>query len=163
MKKYGIFYASTTGTTADVASRLGKVMGIAPEDIHNVTDVGPSALGNYETIIIGSSTWGSGDLADDMYDFIDGAQSLDLHGHRIAIFGCGDENMSDTFCDAVGKIYHKLKDSGAEMIGEYPADGYTFSHSEAQTGDTMRGLVLDEVNHPEYTDRRIADRASKLG
>lgn len=156
MKKYGIFYASTTGTTADVAARLGKIMGIAPEDIHNVSETGPSALGNYETIIIGSSTWGSGDLADDMYDFIDGAQSLNLSGHRIAIFGCGDENMSDTFCDAVGKIYHKMKDSGAEMIGEYPADGYTFSHSEARVGDTMRGLVLDEVNHPEYTDRRLS-------
>lgn len=155
MKKTGIFYASNTGTTAEVASRLGKILGIADSDIHNVADTAPSALGDYDTIILGSSTWGNGDLADDMYDFVDGAQSLDLHGHRIAFFGCGDESMSDTFCDAVGKLYFKMKDTGAKLIGEYPADGYTFDHSEATDGNTMRGLVLDEVNHPEYTERRL--------
>ena len=83
MKKTGIFYASNTGTTAEVAARLGKILGIADSDIHNVADTAPSALGDYDTIILGSSTWGNGDLADDMYDFVDGAQSLDLHGHRI--------------------------------------------------------------------------------
>lgn len=162
MKKYGIFYASNTGTTAGVANRLAKIMGIPPEDIHNVADTAPSALGDYETLIIGSSTWRGGNLEEDMFDFIDGAQALDLRGHRIAIFGCGDEKMKDTFCDAVGKIYFSLKDTGAEMIGEYPADGYTFRHSEASDGDTMRGLVLDLVNHPEYTDRRLQAWATLL-
>lgn len=159
MKKYGIFYASNTGTTAGIASRLGRIMGIAPEDIHNVAETAPSVLGDYETIIIGSSTWGKGAIEDDMYDFVDGAQALDLHGHRLAIFGCGDERMKNTFCDAVGKIYYKLKDTGATIIGEYPADGYTFQHSEATDGDTMRGLVLDQTNHPEYTEQRLKDWA----
>ena len=162
MKKYGIFYASNTGTTADVASRLAEIMGIAGEDIHNVADTAPSELGQYETIIIGSSTWGDGDFEDDMYDFIDGAQALDLHGHRVAVFGCGDQTMSDTFCNAVGKLYHKMKGTGATMIGEYPAVGYNFRHSDASVGDTMRGLVLDQVNHPEYTDRRLREWAALL-
>lgn len=162
MKKYGIFYASNTGTTAGIANRLAEIMDIPAEDVHNVADTAPSVLGQYETIIIGSSTWRGGSLEEDMYDFIDGAQALDLHGHRIAIFGCGDEKMADTFCDAVGKIYFSLKDTGAQMIGEYPADGYTFHHSEATDGDTMRGLVLDVVNHPEYTERRLKAWAALL-
>jgi len=62
MKKYGIFYASNTGTTAGVANRLAKIMSIPSEDIHNVADTAPSALGDYETIIIGSSTWRGGNL-----------------------------------------------------------------------------------------------------
>ena len=56
---------------------------------------------------------------------------------------------------SVGILYDKLKDTGATFIGEYPADGYTFDHSEASDGSTMRGLVLDEVNHPEFTPARL--------
>lgn len=162
MKKYGIFYASATGTTADIATRLGKLLGIDATDIHNVADTAPSALGDYSTIIIGSSTWGDGELESDMYDFIDGAQALDLKGHRMAIFGCGDETMSESFCNAVGTLYFKLKDTGAEMIGEFPAEEYHYNHSDATDGSTMRGLVLDQVNHPEYTDRRLRQWADLI-
>lgn len=162
MKKYGIFYASTTGTTADVASRLAKIMGIAPDDVHDVAKTAPSALGDYKTIILGSSTWGNGEMEDAMADFTDGAQALDLRGRRLAVFGCGDETMNETFCNAVGEIYYKMKDTGATMIGAFNADGYHFGHSAAKAGDTMVGLVLDEVNHPQYTDARLRAWAEEI-
>ncbi len=130
MKNIGIFYGSATGTTAEVAKKIGELLGVSPDDIHNVADTAPSVLGQYGTLVLGSSTWGNGELEDDWFDFIDGAQALDLKGHKIALFGCGDETMSDTFCNAVGILYDKLKDTGATFIGEYPADGYTFDHSE---------------------------------
>ncbi len=155
MKNIGIFYGSATGTTAEVAKKIGELLGVSPDDIHNVADTAPSVLGQYGTLVLGSSTWGNGELEDDWFDFIDGAQALDLKGHKIALFGCGDETMSDTFCNAVGILYDKLKDTSAAFIGEYPADGYTFDHSEASDGSTMRGLVLDEVNHPEFTPARL--------
>lgn len=157
MKKTGIFYGSATGTTADIARRIGKILNLADADIHDVATVAPHELGNYDVLLLGSSTWGSGEVEDDWYSFLDGAQSLDLTGKKIGIFGCGDETMEDTFCDAVGIIYDRLKDTGASFIGEYPAKGYHYSHSAATDGDTMRGLVLDEVNHPELTDSRIRE------
>lgn len=159
MKHTGIFYGSATGTTADVAKRLGRLLDVADEDIHNVADTAPDMLGKYDLLLLGSSTWGNGELEDDWYDFIDGAQALDLSGKKIAIFGCGDETMTDTFCNAVGIIYDRLKDTGATFIAEYPSVGYHYDHSEATDGLTMRGLVLDEVNHPELTDTRLREWA----
>lgn len=163
MKKTGIFYASATGTTASVARRIGAALSVADADIHDVADTAPDRLGDYEKIIIGSSTYGSGDLEDDMSDFIDGAAALDLEGREIAIFGCGDETMSETFCNAVGTLYRRLKDTGARMIGEFPADVYSFADTTARDGATMRGLLIDDVNHPDLTDARIAAWTKEIG
>lgn len=156
MKKAGIFYGSTTGTTAEVAEKLASLLGIDAANVHDVAKSSPSMLGDYETLLLGSSTWGSGEVQDDWYDFLDGAAVLSLKGHRIALFGCGDETMSDTFCGALGVIYHRLKPTGAEFIGEFDAAGYDFTDSEARRPDgLMVGLVLDQVNHPDLTDDRL--------
>lgn len=157
MKTIGIFYGSETGTTKDVAHRIAKAFGVADHDIHDVAKTAPSELGKYDVDILGSSTWGSGELAQDWFGFLDGAESLDLKGHTIAVFGCGDESMSDTFCNAVGEIYNRLQDTGADFIGEFNADGYDFVHSDAERDGHYVGLLLDEVNHSDLTDPRIKE------
>ncbi|MDE6157748.1 MAG: flavodoxin domain-containing protein, partial [Muribaculaceae bacterium] len=116
----------------------------------------PHVLGDYDVLLLGSSTWGNGELEDSWYSFVDGAQSLDLSGKKMALFGCGDETMSDTFCNAVGILFDRLRGTGATLIGEFPAEGYSYDHSDATDGATMRGLVLDEVNHPELTAQRLS-------
>ena len=78
MKKIGVFYGSTTGTTKEVACKIAGQLGVKPEDVHNVASAAPSSLGDYDVIIIGASTWGDGDLQEDMATFLDGAQALDL-------------------------------------------------------------------------------------
>lgn len=155
MKKFGIFYGSTTGVTARVANLIASRLGIAPEDVHNVAKTAPSAVGEYENLILGTSTWGAGEGQDDWLDFLDGLDMIDLRGKRIALFGCGDETMADTFCSGVGEIYKRLKNTGAYFIGSYPADVYTFNHSEAIVDGQPVGLLLDEVNHADLTDGRI--------
>ncbi|MDE6332947.1 MAG: flavodoxin domain-containing protein, partial [Muribaculaceae bacterium] len=145
-----------TGTTAGIARRIARVLGVSNDDIHDVAVTAPSVLGEYELDIIGSSTWNNGDVQPDFYDFLDGAQALDLRGHRIAIFGCGDESMSDSFNSAIGDIYKKLRDTGAVFVGEFNADGYDFDDSAAEINGHIVGLMLDEVNHADLTDSRIA-------
>lgn len=81
-------------------------------------------MADYEVLLLGSSTWGSGELQDDWYDFLTGLEALDLKGKKIAIFGLGDESMSDTFCNAVGIIYKSLQPTGATFIGRYPDSVY---------------------------------------
>ena len=44
MKKTGIFYGSTTGTTLEVAEMIAKCLGIKESDIHNVATTAPSAV-----------------------------------------------------------------------------------------------------------------------
>lgn len=162
MKKIGVFYGSQTGTTADVAKRIAAELEVADADIHDVAKTSPVKLGDYDLVVLGSSTWGAGDLEDDWYDFIAGAKVLALNGKQIAVFGCGDETMSDTFCDAVGEIYDTMKDTGAEMIGHFNAEGYDYSSSKAERDGEMVGLVLDEVNHSDLTDARIKAWAEEI-
>lgn len=155
MKKFGIFYGSMTGTTADVANRIAAKLGIDKEDVHNVATTAPSTVGDYENLIFATSTWGSGDVEEDWLDYLDALKAMDLRGHRIALVGVGDETMADTFCSGVGIIYDKLKDSGAYFIGSYPADVYKFNHSDAIVNGEPIGLLLDETNHADLTDGRI--------
>ena len=155
MKKYGIFYGSTTGTTEDVARRIAKILDVDPADVHNVAETAPSAVADYDTLILGTSTWGSGELQDGWYDFVAGLDAMELRGKRIALFGCGDETMSDTFCNAVGTLYDRLQDTHATFIGEYDVEGYHFDHSDAVRDGKAVGLLLDEVNHPELTPTRL--------
>lgn len=162
MKKYGIFYASLTGTTADVAERIARELGIGKDDIHNVGDTAPDRLGDYEEIILGTSTWGDGEMESDWYDFLDGAQSLSLKGTKMAVFGCGDENMTRTFCNGVGELYRRMLPTGVTPVGVFNADGYQFEHSEAFVDGKFIGLVLDEVNRPELTDQRIREWAALI-
>ena len=70
--KTGIFYGSATGTTADIARRIGRLLDVADKDIHDVCETAPDKLADYDTLVIGSSTWGDGALEDDWYDFVAG-------------------------------------------------------------------------------------------
>lgn len=156
-KRIGIFFGSTTGTTAGVAAKIAKAMGVADADVHDVAKSEPSDVAPYDVLLLGSSTWGSGELQDDWYDFIAGLSALDLKGKKIALFGCGDETMSDTFCGAVGILYEKLQGSGADFIGYFNTDGYAYDHTPAEIDGTIVGLLIDEVNHPDLTDSKIKE------
>lgn len=162
MAKIGVFFGSSTGTTADVATRIARKLGVDASDVHDVANAAPSDVAPYDILLLGSSTWGSGELQDDWDNYIVGLEALDLKGKTIAVFGCGDESMSDTFCNAVGIIYDRLQKTGARFIGAYPADCYDYSETEADKDGVVVGLLLDEVNHPDLTDERIDGWAKEI-
>ena len=60
--KTGIFYGSTTGDCERIAKSLAAKLGA---DLHNVSELSDAALQAYDLILLGSSTWGYGDLQDD--------------------------------------------------------------------------------------------------
>lgn len=160
--KYGIFYGSQTGTTAEVARRIAKALGVKDDDVHDVSKTAPHALGDYDVLVMGTSTWGDGEIEEDWYDFIDGAQSLYLKGKKMAIFGCGDESMSETFCSGVGELYKRMLGTEVTPIGAYTAAPYEFNHSDAIIDGRCVGLLLDEVNRADLTDGRIAEWTAQL-
>ncbi|MDE6860883.1 MAG: flavodoxin [Duncaniella sp.] len=155
MKKIGIFYGSTTGTTQGIAEKIADKLGVNPQDVHDVATTAPSAVGEYQVLLIGASTWGAGDLQEDMATFLDGVGSLDLSDKEVAIFGCGDDSMSDTFCNSVGEIYHRLHDAHPMFIAPFNNDGYDYSRSKSDVKGLIVGLCIDNVNHSEETDARI--------
>ena len=157
MKKIGIFYGSTTGSTGEIARKIASQLGVADTDIYDVADAAPSDTAPYDVLILGASTWGDGDLQADMATFLDGLQALDLSNKEVAIFGLGDESMADTFCNSVGEIYFKLHDAHPMFIAPFNMDGYSYSHSKADVKGMIVGLCLDEINHPESIDVRIEE------
>lgn len=156
MKTIGIFYGSSTGTTEDIAKRIAAKLGVDASNLYDVAKASPSDLAGYEVLMLGSSTWGAGDLQDDWYDFLAKIKKLDLSGKLVAIFGCGDSSsFSDTFCDAIGTIYTDLQATGCTFIGSVSIDGYSFDDSTAVIDGKFVGLPLDELNEDDQTNPRI--------
>ncbi len=162
MRNIGIFYGSSTGTTATIAHKIAKQLDVPEEDIHNVAEAAPSSVQPYDVLVFGTSTWGNGDVQVDWIDFLKGLEVMDLSKKKIALFGCGDETMTDTFCNGVGIIYDALRESGADFIAPYDTVGYEFHHTSADLGGMTVGLLLDEVNHPEATDLRLRGWVTKV-
>ena len=168
MKKTAIFYGSSTGTTEAVANLIASKLGIAPADVHDAGKLTADLAGSYDVLILGTSTWGYGELQDDWYDGVKVLKSADLSMKFVALFGCGDsESYCDTFCDGIGVLYEDLKDSGCTFLGnKVSTDGYSFSSSIAVVDGAFVGLPLDEVNESNKTAERIdawtAEIKSKL-
>ncbi|MCM1293007.1 MAG: flavodoxin [Bacteroides sp.] len=162
MKRTGIFYASVTGATALVADKIASRLNVESKDIHNVVGSSPSQVDDYDLILLGCSTWGNGDLPGDMHDFLNGVEALSLKGKEVALFGCGDEEMSTTFCDAVGEMYDMVQSTCATVIGAFNVDDYHFEQSKAVKDGEALGLLIDDTNHPELTDARIDAWCEKL-
>lgn len=157
MKKTGIFYGSTTGVTESIAEQIASKLGITSSDVHNVGNTNANTIEDYEVLILGSSTWGTGDLQDDWYDFLDTLAACNLHGKTIALFGCGDGcGFGGTFCDAVGTIYEKLQELGCTFTGSVETAGYGYDASTAEVNNgEFVGLLIDENNEADKTEERI--------
>jgi flavodoxin I len=156
MKKMGIIYGSSTGTCESIAQTIAEKLGIASADLIDASKITTDKAGEYDVLLLGTSTWGDGELQDDWYDAIKAVKAADLNGKTVAIFGCGDsESYCDTFCDGMGIIYDQLKDSGCTFVGKVSADDYSFSSSVAVIDGMFVGLALDDINESDKTERRI--------
>ncbi len=156
MPKIGLFYASSTGHTEDIARLIKAKMTENEVDLHNIADTVDNAMQNYDLIIIGSSTWGEGELQDDWEDYIDNLDNVNFSQKTVAMFGLGDqEDYCDNFLDAMGIIYKKIVQHGANVIGSWSTDGYDFDESMAVNDGEFVGLALDEDNQSELSNERI--------
>lgn len=156
MDKTAIIYGSTTGTCEAIAQKIAEKLGIDSSDVLNVGDIDAATVEGYQNLLLGTSTWGAGDMQDDWYDGLETLKSANLEGKVIALFGCGDcGSYSDTFCGGMAEIYENLKDKGATLVGSVPTDGYSFDDSAAVVNGEFVGLALDDLNESDQTDARI--------
>lgn len=68
MKKTGIFYGSSTGTCEDLANQIADKMGVAASDVYSADKLSADLVKEYDLLILGTSTWGDGELQDDWYE-----------------------------------------------------------------------------------------------
>ena len=153
MVKKIVVYGSSTGTCEAIAGKIAEKLGV---EAINVSDLTADVIAENDNLLIGTSTWGAGELQDDWYDGVDTLKGADLSGKVVAVFGCGDSaSYSDTFCGAMKELYDAAKAGGATVVGEVDIDGYTFDDSDAVVDNKFVGLALDDINEDDKTDGRI--------
>lgn len=161
MSKTIVVYGSTTGTCESIAQTIGDQLGA---EVINVSDLTANQLAEADNIVLGTSTWGAGELQDDWYDGVNVVKSANLSGKRVALFGCGDSaSYSDTFCGGMKELYDAAVAAGATVVGAVPTDGYTFDNSDAVVDGQFVGLALDDVNEDDKTSERISAWLPALG
>jgi flavodoxin I len=163
METIGIFYGSSTGNTEDAAKQIQSEFGDNSVKIFDTSETKATELSDFSNIILGTSTWGAGDIQDDFEAFIDDIDSMDLSGKNIALFGMGDQyGHGDTYVDALAEVYSKVIEKGATVIGETSSEGYDHDNSEAENDGKFVGLALDEDNQSELTNERITNWVTDL-
>ena len=116
MGKTLILYASTTGNTQMVAQTIFKVLtgNGKTVDIKNVSENPEVHFQEYDTLLIGASTWDEGLINYLMTDFLvsyfSNPENTNLTGKKFTAFGCG-ESTYEHFCEAIPKL--------EEMFGKY--------------------------------------------
>lgn len=161
MEKTGIFYGSTNGTTADIAELIKGALGEG--DIHEVGNSLATQIAEYDLVLLGTSTWGDGDLQDDWDDVVDLLDNADFTDKKVALFGLGDqESYPDTFVNGMGTLYERVAAKGAAVIGAWPTEGYSFDESTAVKDGKFVGLVIDEDNQSDQTGDRVSSWVNQL-
>ena len=158
MKKVTIIYGSTSGNTQNVAKMIAnKIQYINPK-AKDVKEVTSADLQEADVLILGTSTWGYGDIQDDWENYLPELEKSNLEGKTIAIFGLGDsDSYSDTFVNGMAAIYNTIKNMKCTIVGEVSTDDYTFDDSESVIDGNFIGLALNEDGESDKTEERITN------
>ncbi|GAB1416831.1 flavodoxin FldA [Paludibacter sp.] len=163
MKPIAIIYGSTTSNAKFIAEKIAAKIDETDVNLYDVAKLDVEILKDFSNIIMGSTTWGIGDLPDDWDAFLPKLKRFDLSGKTVALFALGDSySYSDSYVDSMGIIYGAIKDKGCNIIGSVSTDGYNFDESAAVVDGVFVGLALDEDNEYDLTDERIDNWLNKI-
>lgn len=163
MKKTSIIYGSTTDNTKEAAKLIAAQLQEFSPETKDVAKCGVEDFTAADCLILGTSTWGSGDLQDDWYDMLPKLKATDFSGKTVALFGLGDsDSYPDTFVDGIGELYEFFSQRGAKIVGAVSTSGYTFDDSRAVVGGEFVGLPLNADSESDQTDERIANWTNSL-
>jgi len=164
--RIGIYFGTETGTTRLIAkkihARLGDALATKPLNV-NRTD--PAQWLAHDALILGTPSYGvgalpgysAGCLESNWEEFL--AQlpaDASLRGKRVALFGLGaQERYAERFASSLRRLHDVVVGLGAEVVGDWPTDGYTFEHSAALVDGRFVGLVIDQRTQGALTDARL--------
>ncbi len=156
MSKIAVFYGSSTGTTSEIAQRIASELN-CEANCFDVADASADDVQGYDVLLLGSSTWGIGELQDDWEEFLPNLKEQDLSGKVVALFGCGDaDSYPDSFCEALAIIKEEIAGTGCKFVGAYAPEEYSYDETRAEEDGKLIGLCIDEVNQSELTDERLS-------
>ncbi|MCY7884703.1 flavodoxin [Bacillus spizizenii] len=118
MGKILLVYATMSGNTEAMADLIEKGLQEAEVEAYRfeAMDIDNAQLFNdYDHIIMGTYTWGDGDLPDEFLDLAEDMDEIDFSGKTCAVFGSGD-TAYEFFCGAVDTLEAKIKERGGEIV-----------------------------------------------
>lgn len=155
-----VIYGSDSGRTKAAA---GKIAAKLDGKVINISDATTADFENCDLLVLGSPTYGEGDLQPDWETGVDLIAEADLTGKKVALFGLGDQNTyPDSFVDALGTLFDAVTQKGAEVVGFTDTKGYEFEGSTAVRDGQFVGLVLDQDNQGAKSEKRIASWTSQI-
>jgi len=166
MAKIGIFVGSSGGVTQATAEVLEELLDdselINMEEDYDDLD----QFDEFNVLLIGSSTWGQGDVQRDWVDPLYEMENdePDFSGKKVAFFGAGDQKEhGEEFVTALGKMKQIFNKLGADTeYGYWSSEGYDFKHSGALIDGRFCGLAIDDINQKDLTASRIQKWADQI-
>lgn len=163
MANVTIIYGSTTGNTETAANEIAEALSAHAVTVMDVASASSSDLESADLLILGTSTWGYGDLQDDWDANMSLIDDANLSDKKVALFGLGDSgSYCDTFTDGMGILYEAVKAAGAKVVGQVSTDGYTYDASKSEVDGMFVGLPIDDDTADENAGR-IAAWVADLG
>lgn len=90
----GIFFGSDTGNTENIAKMIQKQLGKDVADVHDIAKSSKEDLEAYDILLLGIPTWYYGEAQCDWDDFFPTLEEIDFNGKLVALFGCGDQRIT---------------------------------------------------------------------
>ncbi|MDH6364562.1 flavodoxin short chain [Enterococcus sp. PF1-24] len=109
-----IVFASMTGNTEEIADTVAETlenMDITVE-INECTSVDASDFADADICIVATYTYGDGELPDEIVDFYEDLQELDLKGKIFGVCGSGD-TFYEWYCKSVDDFEAAFAKTGA--------------------------------------------------
>lgn len=168
MEKIGIIYWPKDGTVEKIAKQIYNTFDKTNVDIFDILSIETTDLVNYDCLIMGGSTvgaeiWQEAEANNKWSLFFKELDKLNLKNKEVAIFGLGNQILyPNNFVDGMVLIRDEFEKRGAQIIGHWPTEGYTFSDSLAVENDKFIGLAIDEDQQADLTDERIVGWLTQL-
>lgn len=152
-----LFYGTQTATTTGVAEQIQEHLKGLIAEVKCVHFADPGQLAACDFLVLGGATYDDGELTDDWKHFWPHMDSITFTDKKVPLFALGDQDgYSYTFVSAMRQFYDKVRAAGGEVIAaKIPTSGFDFHHSDSIRDGCFVGLVIDEVNQPKLTERRI--------
>ena len=132
-------------------------------ELYDIAEYYLEDMADFDCLILGIPTWNIGQLQSDWEEAFEELGEIDLTGKLIAIFGLGDQvDYPKTFVDAMFFLGDKVESQGARLVGGWSTDGYSFEQSWAVKEEHFIGLVLDEHNQADLTQKRVEKWVAQL-
>lgn len=134
----------------------------------SIPNISKELLEEYDNWIIGGSTvgshvWEDADDSNRWFEFFKLLNQIDLSKKVVAFYGLGDQILyPHHYVDGLGVFQEEFKKRNANIVGQWPTEGYQFYDSDGMDEGKFFGLALDEDHQPEKTADRISSWAALI-